>query len=847
VIWTAFWQDIRYTLRLLRRSPVFTFVAASSLALGIGANTAIFTLLDIILLRSLPVQNPDELVLLAHNPSQPTTASNYPDYLYIRDHSRSYAGLIAFWSGGVTSLSQPGRNSTPQLISLALVSGNYFGVLGVSPALGRVFNSADNLTPGAHPCVVLSYGFWKRRFAGDTGVIGREIVLNGARLQIVGVAREGFAGTSVGIAPDVFAPIIMQQTFWRNQAQALTSREAGWVTIMGRLKPGVARSQAEAELNLLWRQILAANPQQRTIGSADNANDFRNKCLLLSGRTGNSYLRQPVSRPLVILFIASGFVLLIACANIATLLLGRGLARRKEIAVRLAVGARRSRLIVQMLTESLVLSAFGGLTALFLAWWGLQFLVVFLPNDPPAPLDLNLSPDLRLFCFGFALTMLSGIAFGLAPALRATAPQSLSALKSAPACPAHRWDAGSALVCLQVAVSVLLLCGAALFTRTLANLRATDPDVHPAQTLLVDTSMVQTAYQPQQARLLFDQLRRDIQGLAGVRAASIAATIPFGGRWRQQVQIEGNAWEPAAERLLDIDSVAPRYFEAVGIPILEGRDFQESDNAAALPDLPADPGATQADATGPPRVAIVNEALARRFFKGRSPLGNRLCIGEKWIPARTYRIAGVVGDLHYHDLRQAASPMVYTPMYRDMDWSGGILCIRSNSDPHQIVGAIRRHLHDLDPILTVTETRTLQESIDRALVPERFIATLGGFFGALALVMAAIGLYGVMAQAVARRTREIGIRMALGAAPGSVLWMVLRDSFSMVFTGAAVGFAASFILTRYTGSMLFGVKPQDPFSITVVVTLLLTCTGIAGFLPARRATLVQPMEVLKQE
>lgn len=851
MILACFVQDIRYAFRLLRHSRVFTLVAASSLALGIGANTAMFTLVDTILLRSLPVQHPQQLVLLARNPPQPTTASNYPDYLYIRDHSRSYSGLIAFWSGGITTFNQPSQNSAPQLIALALVSGNYFDVLGVPPALGRVFNSADNVTPGAHPYVVLSHDFWKRTFGANTSVIGRDIMLNGARFQVVGVAREGFVGTNVGVAPDVFAPIIMQRTFWRNQAQALTSRDAGWVTIMGRLKPGIHRSQAAAELNVLWRQILSSNPAQSPIGSAQDKS--WNTWLLLPGRTGASYLRNRVARPLTILIIASGFVLLIACANVANLLLGRSLARRKEIAVRLAVGAKRSRLVVQMLTESLALSAIGGVAALILAWLGLRLLLTFLPNGALSPVDLNLSPDGRLLGFAFALTMLTGIVFGLTPALRASRQDPLPALKLASTASqigrTARWDIGRTLVALQVAISLVLLFGASLFARTLANLRSVDLGLNHENILLIDTNMVQTDHQPQQARLFFDQLRQDVQRLPGVRAASMAAISPFGenGRWSGQVQIDGYSWKPDEKRMVDTNAVTPRYFEAAGIPILQGRDFQESDSAAVLPDLPVQPVARPLRSPGPPRVAIVNEAFARHFFPGRSALGNRVCLGEKWDPDDEYQIIGLVADAHYYSLRQAVAPMIYRPLYRDMDWSGGILCIRTDSDPHSITGAIRRRVHELDSVLTVTEARTMEDNLSRALVPERFVATLGGFFGAVALILAAIGLYGVMAQAVTRRTREIGIRMALGAEPENVLRMVLRDSLAMVAIGVLAGLPAAMALTRYTASLLYGVKPQDPFSISVAVLLLLAFTGFAGFVPARRATRVQPMEVLRQE
>lgn len=831
---------------------MFTAVVVVSLALGIGANTAIFTLVDAILLRWLPVQNPQELVVLARNPSLPTTAASYPDYRYLRDHSRSYAGLIGSWSGGVTSFSLPSESGSSQLVALALVSGNYFEVLGVPPSLGRVFNSADNETPGAHPYVILSHAFWKRVFGGDTGVIGRDILLNGARLQVVGVAREGFTGTSVGVSPDVFAPIIMQRTFWPNDILALTSRNGGWVTIMGRLKRGVSRVQAEAELNLLWQQILENDPEQRAIRSWQKDYSLLNKRLLLAGSSGYSGLRSQTSRPLMILMITSGFVLLIACANVANLLLARSVTRRKEIAVRLAVGGTRSRLIMQMLTESITLSVMGGVGGLAVAWVGVAVLLRFLPIGASAPLELNLSPDARLLAFAFTVTVVTGIAFGLAPAMQASRPDLVQALKSDAAFSrigrSVRWDLRRTLVSLQVALSLLLLAGAGLLVRTVANLRSLDSGMNREKLLFIDTNIVQTGYQPQFARSFFERLREEVQRLPGVLAASTADVTPFGNsRSRSQVQIEGHRWKANEPRIVEMNAVAPRYFEATGIPIVQGRDFLDSDNVAILPDLPAQPGAQPPDPPGPPRVAIVNEVFARRFFGGQSPIGSRLCMGEHWDPARTYEIVGVAGDARYFNLRQAVEPMVYRPRYRETGYSGGILCIRTGADPKRLIGTIRRRVQEIDRAVTVTETHTMEDNLNRALLPERFVATLGSFFGVVALLLAAVGLYGVMSQAVTKRTREIGIRIALGAESRKVLWLVMRDALTMVAIGAVAGMPAVLTLTRYTESLLFGVKPQDPVTIMASALLLLVVTALAGFLPALRATRVQPIQALRQE
>ena len=831
------WYDFRYALRVLRQNPLFTAIAVTSLALGIGASTAIFTLTNAILLRPLPVPNPQDLVVLASNPADPSTGSSYPDYLYLRDHSRSYTGLIALWSGGVTRFSPPNSGGNSRLIALALVSGNYFETLGVAPALGRLLHTTDNETVGAHPVVVLSYGFWKSSLGGDTGVVGRDILLNGARFEVVGVAGPGFSGTNVGVSPQVFAPIVMERTFYRNDIQGLTRRDTWWITIMGRLKAGVSRARAEAELNVLWRQILANDPQEPARRSWQKNYDLINTRLLLPGRAGDSRLRRNVARPLTILMIASALVLLIACANVANLLSARGIVRQKEIAVRLAVGAKRSRLIRQMLTESVTLSATGAAVGLAMAWLGVRALLRFLPNDALSPLALDLAPDGRLLGFTVAVTVLSGIAFGLAPALRASGQNLLTALKretgSYRCGRAFRWDLDRGLVSLQVALSLVLLAGAGLLVRTLANLRSADLGLKPGNVLFVGTNMTQSGYQAQQVRTYYERLRQEVEQLPGVRAASMAVSNPFGSTgWKERIQIEGHNWKPGEARTVESNAVEPRFFAALGIPILSGRDFRNSDDT---------------DSAGQPRVAIVNEMFARRFFAGDSAIGKRFCVGERWEASRAYEIVGVVENARYEIAATDVAPMIYRPFYREMQWTGGVLCIRTAGDPRRIAGMIQRRAQEIDPVVMVTEARTFEDNLDAAFLQQRFVATLGGFFGVAALLLAAVGIYGVVSQSVSRRTREIGIRVALGAEPSKVLWMVLRDSLAMQAIGTIVGLSAAMTLTRYEESLLFGVRPQDPATIAGAVVLLSLVTILAGFVPAKRAARVQPIEALKQE
>jgi predicted permease len=842
---------------MLRQSPVFTAVAISSLALGIGANTAIFTLVDTILLRWLPVKNPQELVILARNPSRPNNSFNYPDYRYVRDNSQSYNGVLAFSNGAApVGIVVPGKGGQSQLVRVSMVSGNYFEVLGVTPTVGRVFNSADNENEGAHPYVVLSHAFWTNAFAQDTSVVGKDVLLNGHRFQVVGVAREGFTGPWVGLSPDMFAPIVMYRTFNPTSA-GWNTRNMWWLTVMGRLKPNVELAQAGAEFNILWQRILESDPKRRPVAAWDKDYKIQNTGMVLQGSQGYSSLRSQTSKPLIILMITVAIVLVIACANVANLLLARGIARRREIAIRLAIGAGRGRLINQLLTESITLSVLGGIAGLGIAWVGVRILMTFLPSGVGgSQISLNITPDLRVLGFAFGLSLLSGIIFGLIPALRSTRPDLVPALKSDSASGisgrTSRWDIRRTLVCLQVALSLILLAGAGLFVRTLANLRDLDPGMDRENLLFASTNIGQFGYQPQRERIFHERLRDEIQRIPGVRAVGLAAITPLSGsRWNNNLQIEGYTFRPDERPHIDMNAVSPRYFEAAGIPIVLGRDFLQSDNVGVLPnrpDPPLPPGTQQPVLPGPPRVAIVNEAFVRKFFAGQSPIGRRVCQGDKWIPEKLSEIVGVVKDARYFNLREAVEPMIYWPQYREAGMGGGAtLAVRSTGDPNALVAQVVARVRQLDSAVSVTDTRTMEDNLKRVLLQERFVAMLGGFFGVVALLLASIGLYGVMSQTVTRRTREIGIRMALGAHARRVLWMVLRDALTMVFIGAVLGIAAALALTRYTESMLFGIKPQDPYTLAATGLLLLTVTAIAGFLPARRATRVEPVRALRNE
>ena len=844
--------DVRYALRKLRQNPVVTLVAVASLALGIGANTAIFTLVDALLLRALPVRNPQELVVLGLNPKDKRTSFNYPDYRYVRDRGQSYAGLVAVSNGGrAVGFRLPSQEGASQLAAVSMVSGNYFDVLGVQPAAGRLFKPTDNEKEGAHPFVVLSYAFWKRALAGDNGIVGRDVLVNGMRFQVIGVAQQGFHGAIVGVTPDIYMPIVMFKAL-NPAAVWWNTRHMWWLTVMGRLKPGVTRDSAQAEWNVMWHQILDSDPEKRPPAAWDTEYKLNNTGVVIPGATGASWMRRQTEKPLLILQVTTALVLLIACANVANLLLARAAARRKEIAVRLAVGAGRGRLMTQMLTESVLLGVLGGLAGLGFAWLGVSTLLRFFPREA-FPLDLHLSPDVRVLGFAFALSVLTGLVFGFAPALRASRPDVSAALKAGAGASdggrTSRWDLHRSLVSLQVALSLLLLAGAALFVRTLVNLRAVDLGLRAERLLFLSNNINQLGYQPQRERMFDERLRDEVLRLPGVLSASLSAISPLGqSRWNSDVQVEGYRWRPDERPYLDLNLVAPRYFETTGIPIVLGRDFQDSDNAPALPERATTvPGPDEdTNVPGPPRVVIVNEAFARKFFPGQSALGKRLCMGDKWKPDRTAEIVGVARDAQYFDPRKPVEPMIYQPRYREQAGYSE-LSVRTSGEPTPLVETIRQKVRGIDAAVSIVEWRTMEENVDRAFVTERTVATLGGFFGIVALLLAAIGLYGVMAQAVTRRTREIGIRVALGAEARRVMAMVLRDALWMVAVGAVAGIPASLLLTRLAESLLFGVKPNDPLTLVAAATLLVAVTAVAAFLPARRATRVDPMIALRDE
>ena len=851
-------QDARYAIRVLAQNPGFAAVAVLSLALGIGANTAIFSLVDAVLLKWLPVRSPQELVVIARNPAKPSVGFCNPDYEYFRDHNRVYSGVIAYSGGRATGMSVPDESAhgETQLVSNALVSGNYFEVLGVRPSLGRLFSPDDNRTPNAHPVAVLSYDFWQRRFGGDKSVLGKRITLNGSLFTIVGVSRSGFTGTSVGTPFDVYVPIMELGAVNRN-AREWNSRHWWWLTVIGRLKPGVSLQQATAEADVTFRQIEQNDPEFKPAPSFDKDRDIRNRAAILPGNQGYSNLRNRISKPLVVLVIVVGLVLLIACANVANLLLARAASRQKEIAIRLAVGASRGRLVSQLLTETVILSLLGGCAGLAFAFWGVRILMGFMPQQA-IPIDLDVSPDVRLLGFSFAVSLLTGILCGLAPALKATRPDVASTLKNDSTASGTflsrlglaRLDLRKSLVVGQVALSLLLLIGAGLFVKSLENLRDLDPGFTRENILVVGTNPGQSGYQGQRLRRFYDELLANTRPLPGVRTASLANITPLGGsRWNSNVGIQGYQWKPAEKPYLDMNAVTAKYFETMGIPILLGRDFRDEDNPAVTSEPPDHfvRGPSADEKVGPRRVAIINESMAKRFFGTENPVGRRFSLnGTVFKMEDSYEIVGVVKDVKYFGLREATESMIYIPTWRQGSGERA-LCIRTASDPAKLIAAVRRQVRNLDSGVAVVNAMSMEQQFDNNLAQERIVATLCSFFGALALLLSAVGLYGIMAHAVTRRTREIGIRMALGARRGNVLWLVLRDAILLVMAGALIGVPLAFATTRFVESFLYGLTARDPVIMLAASALLSLVTVLASYLPARRATQVDPINALRYE
>ncbi len=841
-------RNLRYALRALKRSPGFVATTVITLALGIGANTAIFSLVDTVMLKLLPVKAPEQLYFVGHTPQRVSMTWNYPDYRAMRDHNTVFTGLAGYSLGlepvGVQAGSAGGEPT--ELSSGIFVSGNYFDVLGVSPALGRVFNAADDRAPGGSPYVVLSYTYWQSHFNRDAQAIGRKLRINGYPFTVIGVAARGFAGADVAFKPDLFVPIMMRSDVIHIPFERWNDRHNWWMAAIGRLKPGVGIKQAEGELFAICKDQESA--ERRSLANPKWANTA-DQVVLAPAARGFSYLADQLKKPLLILFIVVALVLLIACANVANLMLARGAARQREIAVRLALGASRVRVISQLLTESMMIAFLGGVSGILIALVGIHVLLRFVPETGSELVTgINATLDWRVLVFTVTVCVLTGLLFGAAPAWQSTRPDLIPSLKEdvPGSTGSRRFTLRKGLVILQVGLSLPLLVGAGLFVRTLGNLRERDTGFAAKNVFVASVDPTRFGYKGQRTRDFYDRLCARLAALPGVRSASLALITPLtGSSWNGDITVEGYAPKPGEKDNIFFDAVGPRYFETLGTPVLLGREFTQQDNPATAIEIPSHivPGQQLPDPPGR-HVAIVNETFARHFFGDRSAIGMHVAMGGPF--HSSYEIVGVVKDARYFSVRNAAEPMMFIPVWRRFAEQRELVIRTAGSAP-QLTTSVRRAIHELDPVIPLLNIRTLEHDVDESILVERLIATLSGFFGVLALLLSAVGLYGVVAYTVTRRTREIGIRIAVGASRGSVLGLVFRDVIAMILIGAIIGTLAAFVATRAVGSILYGVRPDDPLTIAAAGLSLVTAAMIASFIPARRAGRIDPISALRYE
>jgi predicted permease len=818
-------QDLQYGFRMLRRSPGFTATAVLSLALGIGANTAIFTVIDTVLLRMLPVKDPGELVqIMSVSPKdrRPNAAFSYPAFERLRDR-QLVRGMFA--SAGLRlNVTADGQ---AELARGQLVSGSFFTVLGVQPVIGRTFTADDDRVPGGHPVAVISHGYWKRRFALDPAVVGKGIALNAKPFAIIGVTPPDFFGIQVGDATDFWVPMMMQGEF---DVPALNNPGYWWLEVVARLDPAVPREQSQAGLNLAYRHALAEMRDGDPTRARERPEDQRRIELDPAGR-GLGTIRRQVSTPLMVVMAVVGLVLLIACANVAGLQLARSVSRRKEIGVRIALGAGRLRLVRQLMTESVLLGLIGGVLGLALAYWGTRVLASLLMSEG-LPLVIRFESSTRILAFTSLVSLLTGLLFGLSPALQATKVDVNTTIKDQTHTLAgmSRLRLGKALVVLQVAVSLILIVGAGLLIRTLQNLKGVDVGFHRDNVLVLTVSPALAGYQNSQFAELYRRLLERIDAIPGVRVASIARfSLLTRGLWRTNLMVQGNAPGRDENIATGANLVGPKFFQMMGVPMLMGREFGPEDNEKSA------------------KVAVVSEALARKYFGSANPVGRRIGITRTQTPA-SLEIVGVVKDTKYNSVREETPPMVYVPYLQSPMPLGDLkLHARTVGDPTALVSAVRREIQAVDRNLAVFDIRTLEQQVDQSLFAERLFVKLSSSFGFLALLLASIGLYGVMSYTVTRRTGEIGVRMALGAGRGSVLRLLLWDTLVLVLVGAALGVPAALAAGRVISSQMYGLTPGDPATISAATVVMAAVALLAGYLPARRASRVDPLMALRHD
>jgi predicted permease len=835
---TSVGQDLRYALRQLRRSPGFTAVAVVSLALGIGANAAIFSLFEQALLRSVPVQEPARLVNLSSpgpksgslttgQAGHQESVFSYPMFRDMEAAQESFTGIAAHRFFGANLAT--GEQTVPG--GGVFVSGSYFPVLGVRPALGRLLGPQDDEVVGGQPVAVLSHRFWEVRMGSDPGVLNRTIVVNGRPLTIVGVAPAGFDGVTVGARPDVFVPITMRGEV-TSVSPGFDQRRAYWAYLFARLRPGVSVEQAAESLNRVYRPIIEEVEAPLQIGMTEQTlAQFREKRIVLEdGRRGQSTFHADVRTPLLLLMGITGIVLLITCANLANLLLARGARRGQELAIRASLGGTRNRLLTQLMTEACVLAIMGGAAALLVAQWTLYFIGGFLPANAAAFVDLQLQP--AAVAWTAALALGTGLLFGIYPAAHATRPGLAGVLRSSAGQPSGGRSAmrfRTSLVTAQIALSMALLVSAGLFVRSLLEVSRVEVGISPDNLVAFDINPGLNGYAAEAARALFDRVEEELAAVPGATSVSAARiAVLRNDNWDTHVSVEGFEWEPGTDAAASYNNVGPAYFRTLGIPLLAGREFTTADGGTA------------------PRVAIVNEAFARKFgLEARSVVGTRMAFGLGQ-GELDMEIIGLVRDANYSQVKEEAPPMFFTP-WRQHEAGGLTFYVRTATDPRPLLATIPTTIRRLDAHLPVQNLTTVRRQLNENVFLDRMISALTAAFAGLATLLAAVGLFGVMAYTVAQRTREIGLRMALGAESGQIRRMVLGQVGRMVLVGGAIGIVVALALGRAAGSLLYGVEGHDPVVVAAGVLLLALVAMGAGYLPARRAASVDPMIALRAE
>jgi predicted permease len=835
------WHDLRYSVRVLAKSPVFTLVAVGSLALGIGANTAIISLMNVVMLRSLPVEEPSQLVLFGHGrvvgstnslPNDSTDLYSYPFYRSFSQKNAGFSGVAATDSvefamhGSLTGAGRVGSGS--EMLHAVLVSGTYFSVLGVNPERGRMLDDADDRAPGAGAVAVASYSWWQRH-GSNPGIVGKVVHIEGTDYTIVGVAPQSFFGTTVGESPDFWIPLSMEKEIspgWND----LDNKWFQSLYLIARLKPGVSTQLATANTNLVFKQYLRSeyldqSPSQKDLSDVEHA-----QIELTSAARGLSRLRVEFSLPLEILTAIAGIVLLVACANLANLLLARGASRSREFAMRMAIGATRSRVIRQLLTESFVLALLGAGLGVGAAWKASHLLLTMATTSPQVA-AMDVSPDLRVLAFTLALTAFTALLFGMVPAIRATRLDLTGSLKQGRgiAAPSARISLARGLIVAQIALSLVLLAGASLFLRSLEKLTKVDTGFN-RQNVLIFSLDEGAAEIPVDARLvnLQQQIEDRVQAVPGVHAASFSCFSFNQGIWSNDVSVQGVPRTPENSQDVLFNVVGKGFFSTRSLPIVSGRGFDATDKTSSH------------------KVAIINQTMASRFFPGSSPIGRHFGMGDDPSHSGDIEIIGVAKNAKYVALQESPEAAVYFPYPQHVQYLFNFE-VRYTGDEAQMTAAVRRAIAEANPNVLISYVTTLTEEVDGSTANQRLIAHLSSFFGLLAAFLVCIGIYGLLSYAVSRRTSEIGVRMALGAKRSNVLWLILREILVLAAIGVALGVPVALEGNHLVAKLVYGLSPADPVSLFAAVGMLVVIAVLAGYLPARKASLVEPTVALRCE